>query len=192
MQNLTKSLNLEKDTEDDATILQNTYRPEQGSPRYTKNKQREKETVEKINIDNQDDLQTSTTRRKNKRDLPPLPLSKKSSHVQDSVDVAKSDSAVEKTPVDSVKRENRKSKKGKSKKAAEAKVESEVEDPEDRLQHEYLQQIAEEDAKTLKQSMMKTEEESAVSQTVSLNNDVGKKKKKKLKSLTTQSEEGCV
>lgn len=192
MQNLTKSLNLEKDTEDDETILQNTYHPEQGSPRYSKNKRREKETVEKINIGNQEDLQVSKTKRKIKRDLPPLPLSKISGHVQEDTDAAKSDFALEKTPEDSVTGEKHKSKKGKNKKPTEAKVDSEVEDPEDRLQYEYLQQIAEEEAKTFKKSKIRTEEESTVSQTMTLNNDVGKKKKKKLKSLTTQSEEGYV
>lgn len=107
------------------------------------------------------------------------------------MDAAKSDSAVEKTVVDGGKGEKQKSKKGKNKKSAEAKVESQVEDPEDRLQYEYLQQIAEDDARALK-SKLKSEEESALSQTHTLNNDVGKKKKKKLKSLSTQSEEGYV
>lgn len=192
LQNLTKTLDLEKDTEVDETILQNTYNPEQGSPRYSKNKRREKETVEKININNLEDLQTSKPKTTSKRDLPPLPPSKNSSRVQEGVDATKSDSAVEKTTVDSRKGEKQKSRKGKTKKPVEAKVDSQVADPEDRLQYEYLQQIAEEDAKTLKKSKIKNEEESGVSQTMNLNNDVGKKKKKKLKSLTTQSDNGCV
>lgn len=146
--------------------------------------------MEKININTQEDLQTSKPKRKIKRDLPPLPLSKNLCHVQEDVDAAKSDFAVEKTPVYSGKGEKQKSKKEKNKKSAEAKVESQVEDPEDRLQFEYLQQIAEDDARALKKSKLKREEESALSQT--LNNDVGKKKKKKLKSLTMQSEERYV
>lgn len=145
--------------------------------------------MEKININNLEDLQTSKPKKTTKRDLPPLPPSKNSSRVQEDVDATKSDSAVEKTTVDSGKGEKQKSKKGKTKKPAEAKVDSQVEDPEDRLQYEYLQQIAEEDAKT---SKIKNEEESGVSQTMNLNNDVGKKKKKKLKSLTPQSDNGCV
>ncbi|TWW71794.1 Jouberin Abelson helper integration site 1 protein -like protein [Takifugu flavidus] len=188
LQNLTKSLNLEKDTEDDEAILQNTYHPEQGSPRYSKNKQREKETVEKINLNNQEDLQTSKPKRTIKRDLPPLPPSKNSSRAQEDVEVVNSDSAVEKTTVDRGKGEKQKSKKGKNKKPAEAKEESQVLGSEDRLQYEYLQQIAEEDAKTLQKSKIKTDEESTVSQTMTLNNDVGKKKKKKLK--TSQSDDG--
>lgn len=148
--------------------------------------------MEKININNQEDLQTSKPKTTTKRDLPPLPPSKNSSRVQEDVDAVKSDSAVEKATVDSGKGEKQKSKKGKTKKPAEAKVDSQVADPEDRLQYEYLQQIAEEDAKTLKKSRIKNEEETAVSQTINLNNDVGKKKKKKLKSLTAQSDDGCV
>lgn len=142
--------------------------------------------MEKNNINNHEDLQTSKTKRKIKRDLPPLPLSKKTSHVQKVVD------AVEKTPVDGGKGDKLKSKKGKNKKSAEAKVESQVEDPEDRLQYEYLQQIADDDARALKKSKLKSEEENTLSQTHALNNDVGKKKKKKLKSLNAQSEEGYV
>lgn len=188
---MTRSLNLEKGTEDDETIIQNTFQPEQGSPRYSKNKRREKETAEKNNINNQEDLQTSKTKRKSNRDLPPLPLSKSSSRIQEDVDAAKLD-AVEKTPVESGKGQKTKSKKGKNKTSAEAKVDSQGEDPEDRLQYEYLQQIAEEDARALKKSKLKSEKEIALAQTVTLNNDVGKKKKKKLKSLTTQSEEEYV
>lgn len=148
--------------------------------------------MEKINLNNQEDLQTSKSKRTIKRDLPPLPPFKNSSRAQEDVDVVNSDSAVEKTTVDSGKGEKQKSKKGKNKKPAEAKEESQVLGSEDRLQYEYLQQIAEEDAKALQKSKIKTYEESAVSQTMTLNNDVGKKKKKKLKTLPTQSDDGCV
>ena len=66
--------NLEKDTEDDETVLQNTYRPEQGSPRFTKNRRREREAVEKVlNIDHDEEEppQPSKGKRKSKRELPP-------------------------------------------------------------------------------------------------------------------------
>lgn len=86
----------------------------------------------------------------------------------------------------------RKSKNGKSKGAVKAKAESQVEDTEDKLLHEYQQRIAQEEEKTLKKSKVKTEDENVVSQTITLNNDIGKKKKKKLKSVITQSDEGCV
>lgn len=76
LENFKKNLNLEKDTEEDEIILQNTYDPEQGSPRYTKNKRREWETTEKININNsrnQEELQASKGKRKSRRELPSLP-----------------------------------------------------------------------------------------------------------------------
>lgn len=148
--------------------------------------------MEKINLNNQEDLQTSKPKITIKRDLPPLPPSKNLSRAQKDVDVVSSDSAVEKTTVDSGKGEKQKSKKGKHKKPADAQEESQVLGSEDRLQYEYLQQIAEEDAKALQKSKIKTDEESTVSQTMTLNNDVGKKKKKKLKTLPTQSDDGCV
>ncbi|XP_051251381.1 jouberin isoform X1 [Dicentrarchus labrax] len=194
LQNLKKNLNLEKDTEEDETILQNTYHPEQGSPRYTKNKRRERETAEKININNsrnQDESQTSKGKKKSKRELPPLPVRQDtSSYIQEDVDASKSEIALEPDDVDGGKEPKRRSKKGKNKGAAEAKAESQVEDAEDKLLHEYQQQIAQKEERTLKKTRVKAEEESIVSQNVTLNNDVGKKKKKKLKSVISQSEVG--
>ncbi|XP_070776004.1 jouberin [Enoplosus armatus] len=194
LQNLKKNLNLEKDTEEDETILQNTYHPEQGSPRYTKNKRRERETAEKVNINNsrnQEEIQTSKGKRKNKRELPPFPVPEDTtSYIQKDEDASKSEIVLESEDVGGGKEPKRKSKKGKSKGATEAKAESQVEDAEDKLLHEYQQQIAQEEERTLKKTRVKTEEESVVSQNVVLNNDVGKKKKKKLKSVITQSEVG--
>ncbi|XP_076604762.1 jouberin isoform X1 [Chaetodon auriga] len=194
LQTLKKNLNLEKDTEDDETILQNTYQPEQGSPRYTKNKRRERETVEKANINNsrnQEESQTSKSKRKSKRELPSLPVPEdNSSYIQEDADASKSEIALEPDDGGGGKEPKQKSKKGKSKGSTEAKVESQVEDKEDKLLHEYQQQIAREEERTLKKTRVKTEDESVVSQSVTLNNDVGKKKKKKLKSVLAQSEEG--
>ncbi|KAM9341563.1 jouberin [Symphorus nematophorus] len=194
LQSLKKNLNLEKDTEDDETILQNTYDPERGSPRYTKNKRREKETAEKVNINNsrnQDEIQTSKGKRKSKRELPSIPVPEdSSSYIQEDADASKSEIALEPGDVDGGKEPKRKSKKGKSKGAKEAKAESQVEDAEDKLLHEYQQQIAQEDQRSLKKTRAKSEEESVVSQSFALNNDVGKKKKKKLKSVVTQSDTG--
>lgn len=108
------------------------------------------------------------------------------------MDASKSEVALEPDDVDGGKEPKRKSKRGKSKGAIEAKAESQVEDAEDKLLHEYQQQIAQEEEKSLKKTKVKTEEESVVAQTTTLNNDIGKKKKKKLKSVITQPEEGCV
>uniref|UniRef100_UPI0037E83903 jouberin isoform X2 n=1 Tax=Semicossyphus pulcher TaxID=241346 RepID=UPI0037E83903 len=192
LQNLKKNLNLEKDTEDDETILQNTYDPAQGSPRYTKNERRERETVEKVNNSrNQEEIQTSKGKRKSKRELPSLPVSEDAgSYIEKDVDASKSEIALEPDDTGEEKETKRKSKKGKSKGATEAKAEIHVEDAEDKLLNEYQQQIAQEEERTLKKTRNKNEEESAVSQSVPLNNDVGKKKKKKLKSVTSPPEEG--
>ncbi|XP_038585045.1 jouberin [Micropterus salmoides] len=194
LQNLKKNLNLEKDTEEDETILQNTYHPEQGSPRYTKNKRRERETAEKVNINNsrnQEEIQASKDKRKSKRELPSLPAPEDTtSYIQKDEDASRSEITLEPDDVGDGKEPKRKSKKVKSKGAAEAKAESQVEDAEDKLLHDYQQQIAQEEERTLKKTHIKTEEESVVSQNVSQNNDVGKKKKKKLKSVITQLDVG--
>ncbi|XP_034531432.1 jouberin isoform X2 [Notolabrus celidotus] len=192
LQNLKKNLNLEKDTEDDETILQNTFDPEQGSPRYTKNKRREKETADKVNINNSRNQEdTQTPKGKSKRELPSLPVSEDAtSFIEKDVDASKSEITLEPDAEGVEKETRRKSKKGKSKGAAEAKAESQVEDAEDKLLHEYQQQIAQEEDRTLKKTRVKNEEDSAVSQSVTLNNDVGKKKKKKLKSVISQPEVG--
>ncbi|CAJ1074490.1 jouberin isoform X1 [Xyrichtys novacula] len=193
LQNLKKNLNLDKDTEDDETILQNTYHPEQGSPRYTKNKRRERETAEKININNsrnQEEIPTPKGKRKSKRELPSLPVSEDAaSYIEKDVNASKSETALEADDEGGEKETKRKSKKGKSKGAAESKGESQVEDAEDKLLHEYQQQIAQEEERTLKKSRNKSEEDSIISQNVTLNNDVGKKKKKKLKSVVSQPQE---
>ncbi|XP_008285684.1 jouberin [Stegastes partitus] len=194
LQNLKKNLNLEKDTEDDETILQNTYDPEHGSPRFTKNKRREKEIAEKVNVNNsrnQEEIKTSKAKRKTKRDVPSLPVPEDiRSYIEKDADASKSEVALDSDDVGGGKESKRRSKKGKSKKDTEAKAESQVEDAEDTLLHEYQQQIAQEEERTLKKTRVKAEEESVVSQNVMLNNDVGKKKKKKLKSVVTESDVG--
>lgn len=186
-------MNLEKDTEDDETILQNTYHPEEGSPRYTKNQRREKEIADKVNINNsknQEEIQTSKAKRKSKskRELPSLPVSEDTtSYIEKDSDATKSEVALEADDAGRGKEPKRKIKKGKSK-----GDESQVEDSEDKLLHEYQQQIAQEEDRTPKKTRVKTDEDSVVSQSVVLNNDVGKKKKKKLKSVVTDSDYGCV
>ncbi|KAM9354825.1 LOW QUALITY PROTEIN: jouberin-like [Pholidichthys leucotaenia] len=183
LQNLKRILNLEKDTEDDETILQNTD-PEQGSPRYTKNKRREQEIVEKVNDNNK----ASKAKRKGKRDLPPNPVSEDiSSYIEKDVEAAKSDVALDDDDVDNKKKAKWKSKKGKGK---ETKEESQVEDPDDQLFRDLQEQLALKEEKTLKKTRVKTEGESVVSEHIKLNNDIGSKKKKKLKSVVTESEAG--
>ncbi|KAM8913694.1 jouberin [Spinachia spinachia] len=193
LQNLKKNLNLEKDTEDDETILQNTYHPEHGSPRYTKNKQRERETAEKVNINNtrnQEGSPTSKGKRKSRRDLPPLPVPDPKSYIQKVAEASKSEIALEPNYVGEGKGPKRKSIKAKGKGDREPKAVSHEEDAEDNLLHAYQQQIAQKEETTVKTTSTKNEDKSLRPQNVSLNNDVGKKKKKKLKSVITQSEVG--
>lgn len=66
-----------------------------------------------------------------------------------------------------------------------------VEQVEDTLLLQYQQHITQDEEETLKKWKAKSEDESFVSQKSTLNNDVGKKKKKKLKSVITQPEERC-
>lgn len=189
-----KNLNLEKDTEEDETILQNTYVPEQGSPRYTKNKRRERETTEKINFNNsrnQEEPQASKGKRKSRRELPRLTASADPSDCikQEVQDFSKPEPPAEHRDEGRVKELKPKNKRAKSKGALESQVESLVEDVEDKLLLEYQQRITQDEDEALKKSKSKPEEESVVSQKSTLNNDVGKKKKKKLKSVVAQPEE---
>ncbi|XP_042598944.1 jouberin-like isoform X2 [Cyprinus carpio] len=76
LQNLKKNLDLSKDTEDDEAILHNTYDPAQGSPRYTKNRRREREASEKTNINNavsEEEPTLTGGKKKSKRKLPQPP-----------------------------------------------------------------------------------------------------------------------
>ncbi|KAM3594578.1 uncharacterized protein V6R79_010038 [Siganus canaliculatus] len=189
LENLKKNLNLGKDTEEDETIHQNTFHPEDGSPRYTKNKRRERETAEKVNINNsrnqEEDIPASKSKRKSKRDLPPLPVTEDaSSYIQEGEDATKNETALQLGEVSGGKTPKRKSKKAKS------REESVVEDAENSLLREYQQQIAQEEKRSLKKTKVKTEDESVVSQSATLNNDIGKKKKKKLKSVIAESDAG--
>ena len=81
---------------------------------------------------------------------------------------------------------------GKGKRATAAKAQQQVEDAEDRLLHDYQQQIVREEERNLKKAKVKTEEHTVVSPKITLNNDGGKKKKKKLKSVNAELEIGCV
>ncbi|KAM6912221.1 jouberin [Xenentodon cancila] len=192
LQNLKKNLNLEKETEDNETILQNTYDLEQGSPRYTKNKRRERETAEKINVNNnrnQDESKTLKAKSKSRRELPPLTFPKeRTAHIQGDTNSSKSENALDADDAGSRKEPKWRGKK--DKRSAEATGESQVKDAEDQLLHEYQQKIAQEEERSLKKTRSKDEEESNISQNSRLNNDTGKKKKKKLKSVFTESDVG--
>uniref|UniRef100_A0A3Q3KJE7 SH3 domain-containing protein n=1 Tax=Monopterus albus TaxID=43700 RepID=A0A3Q3KJE7_MONAL len=184
--------NPDKDIEnDEVTILQNIRDHEQSSPGYIKSKERERKIAEKANINggNQEEIQASKGKKKNKRELPPLPVPKENtSFIQKDAAVPKSEIAVKPGDVGGGGDSKRKTTKGKSKGDTEAKAERQVEDTDDTLLHEYQQQIAHEEARTLKKTKVKTEEESVVTQNVALTNDAVRKKKKKLKKEESEAE----
>uniref|UniRef100_A0A3P8SMM2 Abelson helper integration site 1 n=1 Tax=Amphiprion percula TaxID=161767 RepID=A0A3P8SMM2_AMPPE len=99
-----------------------------GSPRFTKNKRREKEIAEKVNVNNsrnQEEIKTPKAKKKSKRDLPSLPAPEDIiSYIEKDADASKSEVALDSDDVAGGKESKRKSKKGKSKKDTEAKAET--------------------------------------------------------------------
>ncbi|XP_066525055.1 jouberin [Hoplias malabaricus] len=173
LQTLSKNIDLSKTTEEDETILHNTYDPAQGSPRFTKNRRREVEVSEKINVSNNVNVDTSPVisgKKKTKRNLPPAPA------VQDQEDGDRNAGRVEKR-LTAETEQNRKGKKLKSR-GEERAAESE---PEDDLLDEYQQQITREEERALKKTTQKKHSEQLPkSQDIPiLNNELGKRKKKK-------------
>lgn len=166
--------NLTKDTEEDETILNNTYDPVQGSPRYTKNKCREDEVFKKANISNVGEEMSITVsgRTKSKRALPPPP-------VQDEGENDKTAPRSEiKLPAEADLGQKKKGKKGKSRRGDDAGVTKAETEREDDLLQEYQQQIAQEEQRALKKTQQKKQSET-LQETVVLNNEFEKKKKKK-------------
>ncbi|XP_054913165.1 jouberin isoform X2 [Poeciliopsis prolifica] len=169
LQNLRKKPNLENDTEEDETVLQNTRSPEEDNPSYNSSK-------------------TSKAKKKSTRNLPPLPaLKDNTSDIRRDTDP---ELAVDGEETGGGKGPKRRSKKGKSKDGTKVTTESQVADRDDELLHEYQLQIAQEEERTTKKTRVKEEDDSVVWQNASLNNNMGKKKKKKMKSVATDSDAG--
>lgn len=155
--------NLTKDIEEDETVLNNTYDPAQGSPRYTKNRRREVEVSVKTN------LSTTPTsgKKKSKRILPPPPLIQ---NEEEDDQTCKTNASV-----DEVGKQKKKSKKAKSTEKGGQKGERE---PEDNLLQEYQQRITEDEERYLKKFTHRkhgTEPQSQYDDV--LNNEKGEKKK---------------
>lgn len=112
--------------------------------------------------------------------------------LQGKTDASKSENSLNPDDDGGRKEPKRRSKKGKSKRGGDTTGESQVEDVEDQLLNEYQLKIAQEEERSLKKTRASEEEESNVSQNITLNNDMGKKKKKKLKSVINESDVGCV
>ncbi|XP_077094982.1 jouberin [Siphateles boraxobius] len=170
LQTLKKNLDLSKDTEDDETILHNTYDPAQGSPRYTKNRRRERETSEKTNINNalSDEEPTLTSgKKKSKRRLPqpPPPL------VQDE------DNNNRRTDSEINGKHTRKSRKGKDKSGNDVSRQKEETETEDDYLQAYQHQISQEEETSGKKTARKKAVEK-FTESQMLNNELEKKKKK--------------
>lgn len=161
--------NLTKDIEEDETILNNTFDPVQGSPRYTKNRRRENEVFKKANISNVDEEMPTpiSGRKKSKRALPPPPP------VQDEDE---SDKTGLKPPAEADLGQKRKGKKWKSRKRDDAGVTKAESEREDDLLQEYQQQITQEEQRALKTPQKKKPSKTLQDVTV-LNNEFEKKKK---------------
>ncbi|KAK3537794.1 hypothetical protein QTP70_018932 [Hemibagrus guttatus] len=167
--------NLTKDIEEDETILNNTYDPVQGSPRYTKNRRRENEVFKKANISNVgEEMPTAISgRKKSKRALPPLPP------VQDKDESVKTALKSEiKPPAEADLGQKRKGKKGKSRNGDDAGVTKAESEREDDLLQEYQQQITQEEQRALKKTQQKKPSKT-LQEITALNNEFEKKKKKK-------------
>ncbi|CAN9502628.1 unnamed protein product [Ophioblennius macclurei] len=171
LQSLQKNLNLVKSSKDDETVIQNTYDPERASPRFTKNRRRQEEVAQKVNNNsrNQKEVRRSKSKSQSQRELISTPGPGLGSGPEFS-------QAFRSAPdPDGGKEPKQRSKKGRS------GAKEQVEDPEDRLLHEYQQRIEAQEDRT----STRTRDQDA-SPNVRLNNDVGKKKKKKLRSVVSQ------
>ncbi|XP_060790422.1 jouberin isoform X1 [Neoarius graeffei] len=166
--------NLTKDTEEDETILKNTYDPVQGSPRYTKNRRRENEVFKKDNIsDVGKEMSTGISgRKKSKRALPPPP-----GQAEDDSDKNALRSEI-KLPAEAGLGEKRKGKTEKSRRGDDDGVTKAEYEREDDLLQEYQQQITQEEQRALKKTQQKKRSET-LQEVIVLNNEFEKKKKKK-------------
>lgn len=169
-----KNLDLSKDTEDDETILHNTYDPAQGSPRFTKNRRREREVSEKTNIIHHasEEVPTLTDgKKKSRRKLPPL-----IAHVKGDEESEKRTGADITTETHAGRA--RKARKGKSRGGSDVTAQRGETETEDDYLQEYQHQILKAEEKDTGRKNLTERREVPL-----LNNELEKKKrKKKLKS----------
>ncbi|EMP37401.1 Jouberin [Chelonia mydas] len=186
------NLDLAKESGNDEVIINNTYNPEEKSPRFTKNKLRDKASVaEKINNDvvsGEENKQPKSNKKKKKAVL------QEQFNEEENVYETKLES-FEKQITDFPKKKTKsKSQTDASRQKGNNKIKStlnEVRDvteleEEEQLIQAYQLQVAEDEANAIKEKIRKklTEQmseftSSVQSQKVVLNNEVGKKKKKK-------------
>ncbi|XP_057200558.1 jouberin [Triplophysa rosa] len=168
LQTLKKNLDLSKDTEDDETIIHNTYDPAHGSPRFTKNRRREREVSEKTNaIHNASEEEPPSTngKKKSRRKLPPL-----KTPVKDDEENDKRAEADIQTETHAGR--GRKARKGKSRGASDVTAQIGETETEDDYLQEYQHQILKAEEKGTKKLTERQE-------VPLLNNELEKKKRKK-------------
>ncbi|XP_026505325.1 jouberin [Terrapene carolina triunguis] len=186
------NLDLAKESGNDEVIINNTYNPEEKSPRFTKNKLRDKASVaEKINNDvvsGEENKQPKSNKKKKKAVL------QEQFNEEEKVYETKLES-FEKQITDLPKKKTKsKSQTDASRQKGNNKIKSTLNEArdvteleeEEQLIQAYQLQVAEDEANIIKEKIRKKLKEqmseftsSVQSQKVVLNNEVGKKKKKK-------------
>ncbi|KAJ8399446.1 hypothetical protein AAFF_G00411580 [Aldrovandia affinis] len=204
LKTLKKNLDLSKGSEDDETVFNNTYRPEEGSPRYTKNRQRERESAEKANNSAlaEEEPKRSKSRKKSVRALPEPPLPDHEPHHIARDGEEGGGKKLESKPTSKPKLEpiaipevegppkKCRPKKGQAKEAED--VGARGAEPEDKLLQEYQQQIAEQEEKAIRSTLARktTEKAGAAERGSSAEQRGREKKRKKLKSREAEGETG--
>ncbi|XP_053144451.1 jouberin isoform X2 [Hemicordylus capensis] len=185
-------LDLTKESKNDEVIINNTYNPEERSPRFTKNKLRDKASVaEKINnnVVSGEESKKAKSNKKKKKAVLQEQLNEEENLSETKLDSFEKQLHVfSKKKPKSVLQADALHQKGYSNiKSAlnEVREVSEL-DEEEQLIQAYQQQVAEEEANAIKKKIKKKLKEqmseftsSVQSHEVVLNNEVGKKKKKK-------------
>ncbi|XP_071596949.1 jouberin [Heliangelus exortis] len=186
------NIDLAKETVNDEAIINNTYNPEEESPRFTKNKLREKASIaKKINNDivSGEEIKQPKSNKKKKKSLLQEQFNEEENLCEDKLE------SFEKKINDLPKKKTKSksqtdvSHQGGDKKIknslTEEKCLTELEEEEELIQA-YQLHVAEDEATAIKKKVrMKLKEQmsefasSVQSQEVVLNNEVGKKKKKK-------------
>ncbi|NXE33492.1 AHI1 protein, partial [Ptilorrhoa leucosticta] len=186
------NIDLSKESVNDEAILNNTYNPEEESPRFTKNKLREKVSIaEKINNDviSGEEKQQPESNRKKKKSL----LQEQFNEEEDLYE-AKLESFEEKTNDFPKKKTKSKSQTDVPHQEGDRKIKNSLTEvrnvteleEEEQLIQAYQLHVAEEEANAIKKKMRKKLKEQMSESTstvqrneVALSNEVGKKKKKK-------------
>ncbi|XP_054842303.1 jouberin isoform X2 [Eublepharis macularius] len=183
------NLDLAKESGNDDVIINNTYNPEERSPRFTKNKLRDKTSVaEKIN-NNVVSGEESKQARSSKKKKASLQLNEEANLCETKLDsFEKQIHVFLKKKTKSVFQADAAHQKGDSniRSALNEVTETSEVDEEEQLIQAYQQQVAEEEANAIKKKIKKKLKEQmsnftshVQSHEVVLNNEVGKKKKKK-------------